>query len=106
MKVDPYFLSVEARVLIAEKVKAQREDLAARRALRETAQTLGFLDVPADRRSANDQRHGDRRVQDRRGLWTVEVDGDIVIRPSTGAKAFDARPADVTAFQLDDEFRT
>lgn len=82
MKVDAYFLSPEARETIAAKVKAQRADLDAKRRLRATAGSLTAASPP-DRRSANDRRNGgERRMQDRRGAWTVEVDGQIVIQPA------------------------
>lgn len=67
---------------------------------------------------SGDQRKGERRkgpaerrtVDRRTGLVTVEVDGDIVIRPCSEAEKdaairFSATPPDVSAFMIDDAFR-
>jgi hypothetical protein len=104
MQIDTHYLSPEGRAAVKARADALRDDLAARRLLRATAQRL---DIEIDRRAAtNDRRSsGERRQVDRRGAVTVEIDGQVVIRPRPDLARFDSMPADVSAFMLDDAFR-
>jgi hypothetical protein len=109
MHIDTHYLSPEGRAAVKARADALRDDLAARRILRASAQRLDIEVVGEERRSANQRRNGsgDRRETiDRRGAVTVEIDGQIVIQPRSDLARFDCRPADVTAFMLDDAFRS